>query len=102
MTASSSRITTTSNRPAIPRVVAAHHEFVGLETVHELGDVGPDTQTAVGQGSQRHGLAVVHQLREGIELGEREAQGFERAFQPLLHGVERPQEGADASTTPHG
>src|SRR5712664_3076257 len=50
-------------------IVYTPDQFVGLEAIHELGDVGSHTRASRGQLAKRHRLVGLHQMGQGGELG---------------------------------
>ena len=82
---------------------AAFDEPVGLEPVDELSDVGADAAQPAGEVPQGQGSLTLHELLEGVELGDRQAHGAERLLEPvlqLLGGLEHGHERAAVRTGP--
>src|SRR6478672_1760384 len=86
-----------ANGAAILTAGAALHQAVGLQPVDELGDVGADAAQPAGEVAKGERVLALHELLDGVELGDREADGSERFLEPvlqLLGGLENHDERA--------
>jgi len=73
-----------ANGAAILTAGAALHQAVGLEPIDELGDVGSDAAQTAGEVAESERVLALHELLEGVELRDREADGSERLLEPVL------------------
>ena len=90
-----------ANGAAILTAGAPLHQAVGFEPVDELGDVGANAAQAAGEVAKSEWVLALHELLEGVELRDREADGSERFLEPvlqLLRGLENRDERALVGT----
>src|SRR5690349_6704763 len=71
-----------SNGAAVLTAGATFDQSIGLEPVDELGDVGADAAQPASEVAEGQRPLALHELLEGVELGDREPHGAECLLEP--------------------